>query len=214
MWSEAFRSHEQQNTPESSVVTEERPPVTTEDPDELAKAAGQVLDAVRHEQNPKFQNSQFLGLMKQLRDREVIVEGNKMIPKEDATEWASDFQSSLDMKGKGKAVDLSTPTSQINGDPIMSFAPPPGMLHGNVSFNSEALSAAANEIDEYFRQDNEDYINYWHGASSAQPAQQKTGSSIAGLPQGARMNAEWDTLQRDWERFEATATGLDRKSVV
>ena len=85
------------------MVEETRPRV--EDPDELARAAGQVIDAVRHEQNPKFQNSQFLGLMKQLRDREVVVEGSKMVPKEEASGWAADFQSTVDVKGKGKAVD-------------------------------------------------------------------------------------------------------------
>ena len=49
------------------------------DADELARTAGELLDNVRHDQNPKFQNSSFLSLMRQLRDREVHVEGDKII---------------------------------------------------------------------------------------------------------------------------------------
>jgi hypothetical protein len=45
--------------------------------DELAKTAGQLLDSVRHDQSQKFKESNFLALMRQLRDREVTVEGDE-----------------------------------------------------------------------------------------------------------------------------------------
>lgn len=47
--------------------------------DELARTAGQLLDTLKHEPNSKFQQSSFLGLMRQLRDREVRIEGDKMV---------------------------------------------------------------------------------------------------------------------------------------
>jgi chemotaxis protein histidine kinase CheA len=47
--------------------------------DELARTAGQLLDNLQHEQSEKFQNSRFLTLMRQLRDKEVKVEGDKMV---------------------------------------------------------------------------------------------------------------------------------------
>lgn len=50
-----------------------------QDPDALARTAGQLLDSVRHEQDTKFQQSNFLELMRQLRDREVVVEGDKIV---------------------------------------------------------------------------------------------------------------------------------------
>lgn len=50
-----------------------------DDPDELARTAGQLLDSVKYEQNQKFQESNFLALMRRLRDREVRVEGDKMV---------------------------------------------------------------------------------------------------------------------------------------
>jgi hypothetical protein len=50
-----------------------------EDPDELARTAGQLLDSVRDNQSQKFQESTFLSLMRRIRDREVRVEGDRMV---------------------------------------------------------------------------------------------------------------------------------------
>jgi hypothetical protein len=50
-----------------------------DDPDALARTAGQLLDSVKDNQSDKFQKSQFLELMRQLRDREVTVEGDKIV---------------------------------------------------------------------------------------------------------------------------------------
>ena len=47
--------------------------------DELSRTAGQLLDSLKDEQSPKFQQSSFLGLMRQLRDKEVRIEGDKMV---------------------------------------------------------------------------------------------------------------------------------------
>ena len=47
--------------------------------DELAKTAGQLLDNLKNEQSQKFRKSNFLELMRQLRDKEVRVEDDKMV---------------------------------------------------------------------------------------------------------------------------------------
>lgn len=49
------------------------------DQDELARTAGRLLDSVKYEQSQKFQESNFLALMRRLRDREVRVEGDRMV---------------------------------------------------------------------------------------------------------------------------------------
>jgi hypothetical protein len=49
------------------------------DDDALAATAEELLEKVKHNQSDKFRNSQFLGLMRKLRDREVRVEGDKMV---------------------------------------------------------------------------------------------------------------------------------------
>jgi hypothetical protein len=50
-----------------------------EDADELARTAGRLLDSVKDNQSQKFQESTFLSLMRRIRDREVTVEGDKMV---------------------------------------------------------------------------------------------------------------------------------------
>ncbi|KAF3939446.1 hypothetical protein ABW19_dt0203231 [Dactylella cylindrospora] len=50
-----------------------------DDADELAKTAGQLLDSLSQDTSQKFQESQFLALMKKLRDKTVKVEDGKMV---------------------------------------------------------------------------------------------------------------------------------------
>ncbi len=54
-------------------------PLGKDDPDELARTAGQLLDSVKDDQSAKFRESNFLALMRRLRDKEVVVEGDKMV---------------------------------------------------------------------------------------------------------------------------------------
>ncbi|KAK3716343.1 hypothetical protein LTR37_006493 [Vermiconidia calcicola] len=49
------------------------------DDDALALTAQELLQKVEHNQTDKFRNSQFLSLMRKLRDREVKVEGDQMV---------------------------------------------------------------------------------------------------------------------------------------
>ncbi len=48
-------------------------------PDALARTAGELLDSVRNDRSAKFQNSQFLELMRQFRDKEAMVQGNRIV---------------------------------------------------------------------------------------------------------------------------------------
>lgn len=47
--------------------------------DELARTAGELLDRVAHHKDQKFQDSNFLSLMRQLRDREVQAKGDMIV---------------------------------------------------------------------------------------------------------------------------------------
>ena len=49
------------------------------DNEALARTAGALLENVKDERAAKFQRSSFMGLMRQLRDREVTVEGDRVI---------------------------------------------------------------------------------------------------------------------------------------
>lgn len=50
-----------------------------QDADALSRTAGELLHKVQNDHSDKFQNSQFLQLMRQLRDKEVTVEGDKLV---------------------------------------------------------------------------------------------------------------------------------------
>ena len=73
---------------EEPIVQEQQEPKqsTKEDDDALAATAQELLEKVEHNQSDKFRNSQFLGLMRKLRDREVKVEGDKMVETVSATQ--------------------------------------------------------------------------------------------------------------------------------
>jgi hypothetical protein len=57
---------------------QEEPPKPNDD-DEMAATAARLLERVADNTSEKFQNSQFLGLMRRLRDREVRVEEDKIV---------------------------------------------------------------------------------------------------------------------------------------
>lgn len=61
------------------IPKEEREKQARNEADELARTAGELLDNVKHDQSQKFRESNFLSLMRQLRDREVQVEGDKIV---------------------------------------------------------------------------------------------------------------------------------------
>ncbi|KAJ7076321.1 hypothetical protein B0H15DRAFT_941269 [Mycena belliarum] len=201
LWDREFTS--QENSLAVEPVVQQAPQIQeaqqlSQEADELARTAGLLLETVGDAQNPKFQKSEFLGLMRGLRDRDIVVEGNEMVPntgQSSASGWASDFQA--DIKGKGRAVD-----SPIGGLYM------PGRRK-SVSFASTARTGLAeqdqNEVlsnedpnDAYFRQENAEYQHYWAEANAA--SQQASTSQMR--------NAEWDRLQADWDNFEATGNGI------
>ena len=114
--------------------------------DELARTAAVLLESVKDETNPKFQNSQFLGLMKQLRDGEIVVEGNQMVESDGRTS-----STKVDVKGKGRAIDhvLHSTLDKPDSGP----GPQSSFLDAN---------------DLYFQQENADYMRYWN-ESQVQP---------------------------------------------
>lgn len=210
-WDEAFQSHEALSAASiSETMQEVKPALSVEDPDALARVAGSLIDAVRDEQNPKFRNSAFLGFMKQLRDREVVLEGNKLVPRDatttaptissGASSWTADFQTSVDVKGKGRAFDFGGASVGAGQTPAISanFGQARNAEDDLRSQTTLGLPAMEEDIDAYFRAENDSYVDYWHGPTS----EQQRGR---GTPQQQR---EWDRLQRDWDRFEATATGI------
>ncbi|KAM5532856.1 hypothetical protein V8D89_013497 [Ganoderma adspersum] len=206
-WDQEFRSQELSLTSTVEVpsraetITEEPVRAQTHDPDDLARTAGLLLDTVQGETNAKFKNSAFMGLMRQLRDGEMTVEGNEMVQRSEAI--GGGVQSSTDVKGKGRAVDILEPSANRTQMPYFQqpvTAVPAERIATREQTSDEVGSLRSEDPnDAYFRQENEEYIALHAGKASARQMPSS---------QFLSQQAEWDNLQRDWETFEATAHGL------
>ncbi|KAF5317247.1 hypothetical protein D9611_003865 [Ephemerocybe angulata] len=174
--------------------------------DELARTAGLLLEHIKHEQNPKFAKSQFLGLMKQLRDGEVIVDGNKVVESDGTRTFTS---THVDVKGKGRAIDpmggISGPGPQWASDFATQGLAQSSTQQGQQQKQS-GETTTEDPLDAYFRQENAEYTKYWSEAGR----QRERERALEQAAQGYRTTEEatWDTLQGDWDRFEATASGI------
>jgi peroxin-5 len=166
-WDKEFQSQESLLSTSAPVVAEappqeqhhqQRPDAPVDD---MARIAAQVIDSVKHEQNPKFQKSEFMNLMRQLRDGEVKVEDDKIVPKELSTGTA-------DVKGKGRAVEMPLV-------PMMQDAAGPShmdqsMLHsyqGSQELNEAYFHPARDPHEAYFHQENADFTEYWQSHYAA-----------------------------------------------
>ncbi|GAA97101.1 uncharacterized protein L969DRAFT_96980 [Mixia osmundae IAM 14324] len=231
------------------------------DNDDLARTAGELLQAVRAEQsaNPKFASSTFMSLMRKLRDHEVAVEGNKVI------EQVLPVVSSDKQKGKMRSLDQDAPalatTSELEvrgsgATPIcitQSTGASAAQLRGNVPtvddwaaeqargmremngiWDEEYAGRAAREREAQQRWQNRPHFQGDGGLLVEEEARnvlldsQTPGASvnweedfdaasIVGAPQPAQVSrrlpvsaqqAEWETLQRSWDEYEATASGV------
>ncbi|KAJ7772535.1 hypothetical protein DFH07DRAFT_163633 [Mycena maculata] len=207
MWDREFSSQEialAARVEEAPQIQEARQ--VAQDADELARTAGLLLETVRdaQAQNSKFQKSEFLGLMRGLRDRDIVVEGNDMVQntgQASASAWASDFQA--DVKGKGRAMNPPLVFDPENARKSVSFATMASVRLAEQPVVQEQDEPVLDEDpnDAYFRQENVEYQHYWAEANA-----RATQASTSQVPTTA--NAEWDRLQADWDSFEATSTGI------
>ena len=74
----AFNEAEQIGEQEDHT-TEQQREESDDDGDALARMASSLLAALGHDKSEKFAKSNFLELMRKLRDHEVVVEGNRMV---------------------------------------------------------------------------------------------------------------------------------------
>ncbi|CAE6471822.1 unnamed protein product [Rhizoctonia solani] len=177
-----FPDIQPQTTVEPTHVEPTHSTSSTGERSELAETARQLLDALQHETRPKFQNSQFMGLMRQLRDGQVVVQDGEMVPASEARL----AEPVLD-KGKGKAVDGGGIWSTEYSTPLLQ-------RRKSVHFEPGSEEAQQTEQDDAF--DNADvfydiYNRERQAASVADPQKD-----------------EWAHLQDQWESFEATASGI------
>jgi len=159
----------------------------------MAQLAARVIDAVQGEQNPKFHQSQFMSLMRQFRDGEVIVEEDKIVPSESRT-------ARVNVKGKGRAVDIPVqevqPPVRVHSVPVSSIQGYQGSFELSEAYRHQRN--VQNADDAYFQQENAEFSEYWDAHYTA-----PVPHAMSAGEQGS-----WHELQRDWDAFEATSTGI------
>lgn len=87
------------------------------DDDQLAATAEELLQKVSHDQSDKFKNSQFLSLMRRLRDREVRVEGDQMVE----TTAVSPTTATIIPPASSTTTTTTTPLMQSRNDNEYEF---------------------------------------------------------------------------------------------
>ncbi|KIJ67979.1 hypothetical protein HYDPIDRAFT_83728 [Hydnomerulius pinastri MD-312] len=194
-WDKEFQSQESMLNALAPVVAEgfpqEQQQKSAVPADDMARLAAQVIDSVKHEQNPKFQKSEFMALMRQLRDGEVVVDDDKFVPSESASTLRS-----ADVKGKGRAADVPlVPMTQGTVGSSQFIAP---SYQGSEELSAAYLQQTRDPNEVYFRQENVDFTEYWNSHYTGPAAHTKSSGQAS----------SWHEMQRDWETFEATTTGI------
>ncbi|KDN51389.1 hypothetical protein K437DRAFT_290154 [Tilletiaria anomala UBC 951] len=92
------------STPSVQEATSQEP-IPPADADELAEAAGKLVATIDHDQSSKFKQSNFLELMRRIRDKQAGIRGTDIVDTPDGVESGATM-STMD-KGKGKASETS-----------------------------------------------------------------------------------------------------------
>ncbi|KAK5114929.1 hypothetical protein LTR62_002088 [Meristemomyces frigidus] len=108
--------------------------------DALAATAQELLEKVSNDHSDKFQNSQFLNLMRKLRDREVKVEGDKMVETVSNTPHTPTVAHTF-----GKHLHLPSQSSPHDSSYASGSSTPASMMSTNDSwhFDTHALTDAS-----------------------------------------------------------------------
>lgn len=231
LWDKEFQSLEASivNVDQLNPAQAQDPAAQAREADDLARTAGLLVETVRNEQNPKFKNSQFMRLMRDIRDGDIVVDGSEMVERSQAS-------GNVDVKGKGKERASGTinwdrdyedkydsmywtgfrpdvvfhPDGSMVADPGTSMGGALSSRRKSVHFEQPHLDAAQKEQEDqiqqeedpneaYFRQENEEFIEYWN-------KQQSRPMESASAP--TSQEAEWGAMQDSWDSFEATTWGV------
>ncbi|KAL4870641.1 hypothetical protein BDV12DRAFT_165531 [Aspergillus spectabilis] len=93
-------------------TNKEGPQSAVNDADELARTAGQLLNSVSNETNQKFRESNFLALMRRIRDREVQVEGDEFRETAQSLHPGGKYYPEGKQQQNDKEMRLWSPVSQ------------------------------------------------------------------------------------------------------
>lgn len=204
-WEQEFAAQENSWATEFEEQQKEAPVVANNDNEALARTAAMLLDSVDTESNPKFKNSQFMNLMRKLRDSEVAIEGDKMVETKGKSSWASEFDQQ-----KSGGADWANEFTQNAGS----------ATSGNMWSTEFAQKAERGWTDEFHHEQKQhqlpgDWASEFNKQSNATPQELQQlfgkGSEMDDWVQQYNQNIshlkeaqdhEWDAMQKDWEKFK------------
>ncbi|KAL1915480.1 uncharacterized protein VTP21DRAFT_6604 [Calcarisporiella thermophila] len=227
-WEREFAAQE-------SWATEFQQEHATEDsPESLAKTAGLLVESV-DSSNPKFQTSNFMNFMRKLRDQEVTIQGNKVVENAKAStswadefgqqqsrsqqanasdpSWISEFEQHIGKAGDGrmwsdefaKQLDRNWTEEFERPDEVSSVA---ATAHtGATDWATEFSGGTAQENwAEEFQQEGSDELEQVLQQSKYDFEQwvEEYKRNIGHLAQEPQ-DIEWESLQKDWEKFRDTS---------
>lgn len=147
-----MKTPELQRVEQAPEQKEEQPKMNDED--EMAETAGRLLERVADNTSEKFQNSQFLELMRRLRDREVRVEDDKIVEVNE--------QSSAPSQVGASSSSISYPYTQLPSPQTSSTQIPgvdPGILnHAATDFDMPIYSDEGHEQYDHSSSTSSDHI--------------------------------------------------------
>lgn len=202
-WEQEFAAQET-NWATEFEKDQQGPIVSNSDNEALARTAAMLLDSVDVESNPKFKNSQFMNLMRKLRDSEVAIEGDKMVETKGKGAWASEFNQTS------------------GGDWANQFTQQAGSSRSGNMWSSEFAQKAerAGWTDEFHQEQNRhqqpgDWASEFSRQANVNPKQMENlfgkgtetddwvkqyNQNISHLK--TAQDYEWDAMQKDWEKFK------------
>ncbi|RHZ79596.1 hypothetical protein Glove_143g24 [Diversispora epigaea] len=177
-WEAEFNAYEklgnsEQNLQENSWTTEFQQQqqndleINSDSKTKLAETAGQLIESVASETNPKFKNSTFMNFMKKLRDHEVCIEGNKVVeqkePVSKVDDWVNEFKdnhTNVSVDKSSNMIDFASEFTNYN-DPILE-----GWINPLDSSTSENINNNINNsIDSLLQEYDYDW-NKYHPSST------------------------------------------------
>lgn len=125
--------------PPEAVLEEQKPEQKEEqhpanDDNEMAATAGRLLEKVADNTSEKFQNSQFLSLMRRLRDHEVRVQDDKIVEVNSTPEQVSATSSLLDTTPQHPTHSQPQPQPQPTPQTIIPDVDPTILNHAATDF--------------------------------------------------------------------------------
>ncbi|KAI9262031.1 hypothetical protein BY458DRAFT_439385 [Sporodiniella umbellata] len=176
----------------SEFAKETEPVVVQHDNDALARTAGMLLDSVDIESNPKFKNSQFMNLMRRLRDSEVKVEGNTMVESKTSgsEDWASQFtqQAGGSQSGNIWSAEFAKKAERGWTDEF-HHEQKQHQFPGDWASEFNKKDMSTEQMQELFGKGTEtdDWVQQYN-------------RNISHLKES--QDHEWDSMQKDWDKFK------------